>query len=56
MGSSRETHIFETVQVLVTFAARLTVKRLFLFHTQGTRIGSTRLWVDNGECAVAVLV
>lgn len=50
------THIFQTVQILVAFAASLTVERLFLFHPHGSRVWGTRFRIYNRECSIAVLV
>lgn len=39
--------VFQTVQVLVAFAADLTAVRLLLFHTDGTGVGDGRGRVHN---------
>lgn len=48
--------VFETVQVLVAFAADLTAVRLLLLHTNGTGIGNGCGGVYNGECTIGVLL
>ena len=48
--------VLETVQVLVAFAAGLTFVRLLLFHTQSPFVWNGRLWVDDGEGTVSIVV
>lgn len=50
------TYVFQTVQVLVPFAASLAAERLLLLHAQGAGIGSASLGVDDGEGPIAVLM
>jgi hypothetical protein len=52
----RDTHIFETVQVLIPLAAHLAAKGLLFFHAQGSRVRGARLGVDDGESAIPVLM
>lgn len=48
--------VFETVQVLVSFAANIALVRLLLLHAKSTRIRSGRLRVDDRERSVSVLM
>lgn len=48
--------VLETIQVLVAFAAGLTFVRLLPFHAQSPFVGNGRLWVDDGEGAVSIIV
>lgn len=50
------THIFQPVQVFVSFAASFTIEGLFFFHSQGSGVGGTCFGIYDGECAVAILV
>jgi hypothetical protein len=50
------TYVFQAVEVLVPLAACFAVERLLLFHTEGTWIRSTSLWVNDRKGSVAVLV
>jgi hypothetical protein len=50
------TYIFEAVEVLVSLIADLTRVGLLFLHAKSTRVWYTRVWVDNGESAVLVLV
>jgi hypothetical protein len=50
------THVFKTIQVLISFAAGFAAKGLLLLHAQGAWIRSTRLRVNDGKGTIAVLV
>lgn len=48
--------IFEAVEILVPFAARFALVRLFLLHAQGAFVRNGCLGIDDGEGAVCVIV
>lgn len=48
--------VFETIQVLVSFAANIALVRLLLLHAKSTRIRSGRFGVDDRECSISVLM
>lgn len=47
--------VFEAVEVLVAFPARVATVRLVLLHAQGTGIGVQSFGIDDGEGAVFVV-
>lgn len=49
-------YVFETVEVLVALATDLALEGLLLLHAESSGIRGRGLGVDDGECAVAVLV
>lgn len=49
-------YIFKTVQILVTLATSFAVEGLLLLHTECAGVGSACLGIDNGKCAVTILV
>lgn len=50
------TYVFEAIKILVPLVAILALVRLFLLHAHLAREWLRRLWVDNGERAVSILV
>lgn len=48
--------VFESVEVLVPFAAYITAVRFFFLHTKGARVRNRRLRVDDGESSVGVVM
>lgn len=50
------TYVFETVEVLVSLAACFAIEWLLLLHAESPRIWRTGFGINDGECAVAVLV
>lgn len=52
----RDTYIFKPIQILVALSTNFALEGLFLLHTERPRIGSAGLGVDNGECAITILV
>lgn len=48
--------ILQAVQILVALPANLASVRLLLLHTHRARVRNTRRRVDDGECAVGVLL
>lgn len=55
-GGEEETYVFETVEVLVTLAADLTLIWLLLFHAESAWVGRRGFRVDDGESAIAILM
>ena len=46
--------VFQTVEVLVAFAAVVAAVGLMLFHTHGARVGGEGVWVNNRVGAVVI--
>lgn len=48
--------VFETVEILVSLAARFTFVRLLFLHAQGPLIGDRGLWIDDREGTICVIM
>jgi hypothetical protein len=48
--------VFETVKVLVSLLAHVALVRLLLLHALSARIRSLGVWIDDGICAVCIVM
>ena len=47
--------VLQSVKILVSFTAYVTFVRLLFLHSEGARVWSRGLWIDNGKRSITIL-